>query len=117
MATLVETKELVETVVASVVAGVGITTIFSVAIWGGARFADLSRGGRRCCGTWRSGAAEHPGCGGRRHPRDDEQVEHSPRVLCSRIRPKNQMARSPRAAGGRDVQLTDPCRTCETPRS
>ena len=46
MATLVETKELVETVVASVVAGVGITTIFSVAIWGGARFADLSRGGR-----------------------------------------------------------------------
>jgi hypothetical protein len=46
MATLVETKELAETVIASVIAGVGITTIFSVAIWGGARFADLSRGGR-----------------------------------------------------------------------
>lgn len=46
MATLVETKELAETVVASVIAGVGITTIFSVAIWGGARFADLSRSGR-----------------------------------------------------------------------
>jgi hypothetical protein len=46
MATLVETKELAETVIASVIAGVGITTIFSVAIWGGARFADLSRDGR-----------------------------------------------------------------------
>jgi hypothetical protein len=46
MATLVETKELAETVIASVIAGVGITTIFSVAIWGGTRFADLSRGGR-----------------------------------------------------------------------
>jgi len=46
MATLVETKELAETVIASVIAGVGITTIFAVAIWGGARFADLSRGGR-----------------------------------------------------------------------
>jgi hypothetical protein len=46
MATLVETKELAETVIASLIAGVGITAIFSVAIWGGARFADLSRGGR-----------------------------------------------------------------------
>jgi hypothetical protein len=46
MATLVETKELAETVIASVIAGVGITTIFSVAIWGGARFADLNRSGR-----------------------------------------------------------------------
>ena len=46
LATLVETKELMETVVASVVAGVGVTVIFSVAIWGAARFADLSRGNR-----------------------------------------------------------------------
>lgn len=46
IATIVETKELVETVIASVVAGVGITAVFSVAIWGGARFVDLSRGGR-----------------------------------------------------------------------
>jgi hypothetical protein len=46
MATIVETKELVETVIASTVAGVGITAVFSVAIWGGARFADLSRDGR-----------------------------------------------------------------------
>jgi hypothetical protein len=46
MAVVVETKELLETVLASVVAGVGITVIFSVAIWGVARFADLSRNER-----------------------------------------------------------------------
>ncbi len=46
MAVVVETKELLETVVASVVAGVGITVVFSVAIWGVARFADLSRNER-----------------------------------------------------------------------
>jgi hypothetical protein len=46
MATIVETGNLVKTVVASLIAGVGVTAIFSVAIWGGARFADLSRGGR-----------------------------------------------------------------------
>jgi len=46
MAVVVETRELLETVVASVVAGVGITVIFSVAIWGVARFADLSRNER-----------------------------------------------------------------------
>jgi hypothetical protein len=45
-ATIVHTGDLVKTVVASLVAGVGITLVFSVAIWGGARFADLSRGGR-----------------------------------------------------------------------
>jgi hypothetical protein len=46
MAVVVETKELLETVVASVIAGVGITVVFSVAIWGVARFADLSRNER-----------------------------------------------------------------------
>jgi hypothetical protein len=46
IATIVETKELLETVLASLLAGVGITAVFSVAIWGGARFADLNRGGR-----------------------------------------------------------------------
>jgi hypothetical protein len=46
MAVVVETKELLETVVASLIAGVGITVIFSVAIWGVARFADLSRNER-----------------------------------------------------------------------
>jgi hypothetical protein len=46
MAVVVETKQLLETVVASLVAGVGVTVIFSVAIWGVARFADLSRNER-----------------------------------------------------------------------
>ncbi len=46
MAVVVETKELLETVVASVLAGVGITVVFSVAIWGVARFADLNRAER-----------------------------------------------------------------------
>lgn len=46
MAVVVETRELLETVVASLIAGVGITVVFSVAIWGAARFADLSRSER-----------------------------------------------------------------------
>lgn len=43
LAIVVEGKELLETLVASVVAGVGVTFVFSIAIWGAARFADLSR--------------------------------------------------------------------------
>jgi hypothetical protein len=43
IATLVEGKQLLETVVAATIAGVGITVVFSVAIWGVARFADLNR--------------------------------------------------------------------------
>jgi hypothetical protein len=46
IATLVEGKELLETVVASTVAGVGVTVVFSIAIWGVARFADLNRDDR-----------------------------------------------------------------------
>lgn len=45
-ATILQTTDLLETVIASFVAGVGVTAAFSVAIWGGARFVDLSRGGR-----------------------------------------------------------------------
>ena len=43
IATLIEGKELLETVVASAVAGIGVTVAFSVAIWGVARFVDLNR--------------------------------------------------------------------------
>ena len=43
LATVVETKEMLQTVVVSLVAGVGVTFIFSIAIWGTARFAELSR--------------------------------------------------------------------------
>jgi hypothetical protein len=45
-ATIVEGKELLQTVIASVVAGVGVTVIFSFAIWGVARFVELSRSER-----------------------------------------------------------------------
>jgi hypothetical protein len=47
MGAIVETKDLIETVVYSVVAGIGVTGIFSVAIWGAARFTDLSQEDRR----------------------------------------------------------------------
>jgi hypothetical protein len=47
LAEIVETKELLQTVVFAFVAGVGVTAIFSVAIWGVARFVDLSQEERR----------------------------------------------------------------------
>jgi hypothetical protein len=43
LATLVEGKELLETVLASLLLGVGVTAIFAIAIWGVGRFSDLSR--------------------------------------------------------------------------
>ncbi len=45
-ATIVQWKELWQTVAASVVAGVGITSIFSLGIWGTGQFGELSRGER-----------------------------------------------------------------------
>jgi hypothetical protein len=46
VAVAIEAKEMLQTVAASVIAGVGMTVVFSVAIWGAARFADLSRNER-----------------------------------------------------------------------
>jgi hypothetical protein len=46
VAVVVETSDLLQTVAASVIAGIGVTVIFSVAIWGAARFIDLSRSER-----------------------------------------------------------------------
>jgi hypothetical protein len=46
LATIVDTQALLKTIVASAVAGVGVTLIFSLAILGAARFADLNRDGR-----------------------------------------------------------------------
>jgi uncharacterized membrane protein YcjF (UPF0283 family) len=43
IATLVEGQQLLETVAASIVAGVGVTFAFSVSIWGVGRFTDLRR--------------------------------------------------------------------------
>jgi hypothetical protein len=51
LATVVETDALLETVLAAFVAGVGVTLIFSLAILGAARFADLSRDGRPVAAT------------------------------------------------------------------
>jgi hypothetical protein len=51
IATLVETKELWQTVVASLVAGVGITFAFSLGIWGTGQFAELSRAERPLAAT------------------------------------------------------------------
>ena len=42
-ATLVDGRELLDTVLYSVVAGVGLTLVFSLAVWGVTRFAELSR--------------------------------------------------------------------------
>lgn len=46
-AVIVDTKELLETVVYASIAGIGITLIFSLGIYGSTRFADYSRDGRR----------------------------------------------------------------------
>jgi hypothetical protein len=46
VAVVVDPRELLETVAASLVAGVGMTFVFSIAIWGVARFAELSRNDR-----------------------------------------------------------------------
>lgn len=46
LATIVDTQALLKTVIASFIAGVGVTLIFSVAILGASRFADMSREGR-----------------------------------------------------------------------
>jgi hypothetical protein len=43
LATIVDTQALLKTVVAAFIAGVGVTFIFSVAILGASRFADLNR--------------------------------------------------------------------------
>lgn len=47
LATLVEGKELLQTVVAATLAGVGVTFAFSVAIWGYGRSIELGNEERR----------------------------------------------------------------------
>ena len=46
MATVVETKELFDTVVASLVAGIGVTTVFAILVFGVSRSADMVRNER-----------------------------------------------------------------------
>jgi hypothetical protein len=56
-ATIVEGRQLLETVIASLVAGVGVTFVFSIAIWGFGRFADFSRSERPIAAGAAAGAA------------------------------------------------------------
>ena len=46
LATIVDAEALLDTVLASLVAGIGVTLIFSIAIYGVARFAEAGREGR-----------------------------------------------------------------------
>jgi hypothetical protein len=51
IATLVETKELCQTVAAAAVAGIGVTFLFSLGIWGSGQFLELSRNDRQVAAT------------------------------------------------------------------
>jgi predicted permease len=51
IATIVQWKDLWQTMVASLVAGVGITFAFSVGIWGSGQFLELSRDERPVAAT------------------------------------------------------------------
>jgi hypothetical protein len=55
LATLVDWGALLKTIVAAFISGVGVTLVFSVAILGAARFADLNRD-RRPAGAAAFGA-------------------------------------------------------------
>jgi hypothetical protein len=51
IATIVHTDELLQTIAASVVAGIGVTFAFSVGIWGAGQFIELSRNERPVAAT------------------------------------------------------------------
>ena len=51
IATIVHTDELLRTIAASVVAGIGVTFAFSVGIWGAGQFTELSRNERPAAAT------------------------------------------------------------------
>jgi len=46
IATIVQTGELLQTIAASLIAGIGVPFLFSVGIWGAGQFTELSRGER-----------------------------------------------------------------------
>jgi hypothetical protein len=51
LATVIETKELLDTVIASAVAGVGVTAVFAILIFGVSRTADMARNDRPAAAT------------------------------------------------------------------
>jgi hypothetical protein len=57
IATIVETKELLQTVAASLIAGVGVTASFSLLLYAVTRFADMRRDERPILATAAGGLA------------------------------------------------------------
>ncbi|HKG26397.1 MAG TPA: hypothetical protein VKB09_12160 [Thermomicrobiales bacterium] len=57
LATVVETKDLLDTVIASLVAGIGITTAFAILVFGVTRSADMVRDERPLLATAAGGLA------------------------------------------------------------
>jgi hypothetical protein len=51
IATIVETKELWQTVVVASAGGIGVTFLFSLGIWGSGQFLELSRSDRQVAAT------------------------------------------------------------------
>ncbi|HVD38278.1 MAG TPA: hypothetical protein VNC15_05560 [Solirubrobacterales bacterium] len=51
IATIVHTDELLQTIAASVIAGIGVTFLFSLGIWGAGQFTELSRSERPVAAT------------------------------------------------------------------
>jgi hypothetical protein len=51
IATIVHTDELLQTIAASVIAGIGVTFLFSLGIWGAGQFSELSRSERPVAAT------------------------------------------------------------------
>lgn len=51
IATIVHTDDLLQTIAASVIAGIGVTFLFSVGIWGAGQFTELSRSERPVAAT------------------------------------------------------------------
>jgi len=57
LATVIDTKAFLDTIVAALVAGVGVTLAFSLALLGVARFIDQSRDGRTVLAVASAGLA------------------------------------------------------------
>ncbi|HKF82675.1 MAG TPA: hypothetical protein VKB23_06920 [Solirubrobacterales bacterium] len=51
IATIVHTDELLQTIAASLIAGIGVTFLFSVGIWGAGQFTELGRNERPLAAT------------------------------------------------------------------
>ena len=51
IATIVHTDELLQTIAAAAVGGIGVTFAFSVGIWGAGQFTELSRNERPVAAT------------------------------------------------------------------